>query len=65
MAHSPRDTNVSAPFGANKKRGFTSQQWILLMFSFFLGIASGFAVDKVFLNGQPSVALAHAAVAPP
>ncbi len=41
--------------------GLSSQQWMMLSFSFLLGIASVFTVNRVFLSDSP-VGTVHAAV---
>ncbi|MDR2641939.1 MAG: hypothetical protein LBC74_04020 [Planctomycetaceae bacterium] len=40
--------------------GFTVQQWVLLVFAFFLGIASVMTVDKIFLTNSSHVGTVHA-----
>lgn len=57
---SKKNCNVS-----EEKSGFTNQQWILLAFSFLLGIVAVFTVDKVFLAGSASNGTAQAAVSQP
>lgn len=49
----------------NEQNGFTMQQWILLAFSFILGIVSVFTVDKVFLSGSTPERSVQAAVSHP
>lgn len=50
----------------SEKYGLSAQQWIMLTFSFLLGIAAVFTVDKVFLHGSDvSTGTVHAAVANP
>ena len=48
-----------------QNRGFTAQQWVMLLFSFVLGIASVLTVDKVFLSHSPSAGTVQAAVSQP
>ncbi len=49
----------------SEQHGLTKQQWILLTFSFVLGIVSVFTVDKVFLSGASTQQTAQAAVSAP
>lgn len=50
---------------STENNGFTAQQWVLLVFSFLLGIAAVFTVDKVFLADTASSGAVHAAVSQP
>lgn len=47
------------------KNGFTKQQWIMLAFSFLLGIAAVFTVDRVFLANSNPTGTVQAAVSQP
>jgi hypothetical protein len=49
----------------NEKTGLTSQQWFLLLFSFFLGVISVLTIDRVFLTEAPVSAAVHASSAAP
>jgi hypothetical protein len=42
--------------------GFTVQQWMLLLFAFFLGIVSVMTIDKVFLSNSGHAGAVHADV---
>ena len=48
-----------------EQSGLSTQQWMLLTFSFLLGIAAVFTVDKVFLSPSATSGTVHAAVASP
>ncbi|MDR0609690.1 MAG: hypothetical protein LBG58_06235 [Planctomycetaceae bacterium] len=48
-----------------KKNSLTIQQWIVLMFSFLLGIAAVLTVDKLFIADSSPVGSVHAAVSQP
>ncbi|MDR0391442.1 MAG: hypothetical protein LBH59_06020 [Planctomycetaceae bacterium] len=48
--------------GVKINDGFTVQQWVLLVFAFFLGIASVMTIDKVFLSNSGHAGAAHAGV---
>lgn len=50
---------------SDAKNGFSRQQWVLLAFSFLLGIAAVFTVDKVFLTDSAPSGAVHAAVSHP
>ncbi|MDR2172362.1 MAG: hypothetical protein LBP59_19630 [Planctomycetaceae bacterium] len=57
-------TNESAGVhgGVQVGDGFTIQQWMLLGFAFFLGIASVMTIDKIFLSNSGHTGAAHAGV---
>lgn len=50
---------------SKEKNGFTKQQWIMLAFSFLLGIAAVFTVDRVFLANSNPTGTVQAAVSQP
>ena len=58
-------TTKPSPTLCDEKAGLSAQQWMLLVFSFLLGIAAVFTVDKVFLSNTHPTGTAHAAVSQP
>ncbi|MDR2115093.1 MAG: hypothetical protein LBP87_01805 [Planctomycetaceae bacterium] len=48
-----------------EKNSLTIQQWIVLVFSFLLGIAAVLTVDKLFITDSIPTGSVHAAVAHP
>ncbi|MDR0338077.1 MAG: hypothetical protein LBI18_13410 [Planctomycetaceae bacterium] len=48
-----------------EKNSLTVQQWIVLLFSFLLGIAAVFTIDKLFIDDSLPTGSVHAAVAQP
>jgi hypothetical protein len=58
------NTNQSAEIqnGVQIGGGFTVQQWMLLVFAFFLGIASVMTIDKIFLSNSGNTGAVHAGV---
>ncbi|MDR1289724.1 MAG: hypothetical protein LBK06_00835 [Planctomycetaceae bacterium] len=57
-------TNKSAEIkdGVKTDGGFTVQQWMLLAFAFFLGIASVMTIDKIFISNSGHTGALHAGV---
>ncbi|MDR2761995.1 MAG: hypothetical protein LBB88_05290 [Planctomycetaceae bacterium] len=58
------DSNNSSSLqgGVQMGAGFTVQQWVLLLFAFFLGIASVMTIDKIFLSNSGHAGAVHAGV---
>jgi hypothetical protein len=58
------NSNKSAEIknGVKTDGGFTVQQWMLLAFAFFLGIASVMTIDKVFISNSGHTGALHAGV---
>lgn len=57
--------NNSPPKPREDNAGLNAQQWMLLVFTFLLGIAAVFTVDKFFLSNHHPSGAAHAAVSQP
>ncbi|MDR2344569.1 MAG: hypothetical protein LBE18_00735 [Planctomycetaceae bacterium] len=57
-------TNNSIKTSGNPQigKGFTIQQWILLVFAFFLGIVSVMTIDKIFLSNNGYTGAVHAGI---
>jgi len=47
-----------------EKNGFTTQQWIVLVFSFLLGIAAVLTVDKFIITDSAPSGIVQAASQP-
>jgi hypothetical protein len=47
-----------------KENGFTTQQWIVLVLSFFLGIVAVLTVDKFILTVSAPAGTVQAAISP-